>query len=400
MKNNVMTVMKKELARMFGDRRLVVSSIIMPGILLFVLYSFMGNFMLDMFTVDDDYVYEIHVVNMPASIGEITAHPDLNLNIIHVSPADIERIKDDISNQRTDLLIVFPPNFDRDVMLFDPLTATAPAPNIEIWSNTARTESAEARMILTSILENYHFALTHRFSINAPTAAAPYGIFDLVTDADLFAMVIGMLVPMMFLVFIYSGCQAIAPESIAGEKERGTLGSMLVTPTRRRDMALGKILSIAIFGLLSALGSMIGMLFSLPNLMYGVEGNVFQFYDVIDFVMLIAIAASTTLVFVGILSIMSAIAKSVKEANSYAAPIMILCFVAGLASMFLGGSPEAMHFYLIPILNSSLSIAAVFAFEANGINVLVTVLSNLAFTLITTIALARVFSSEKIVFDK
>ena len=233
----------------------------------------------------------------------------------------------------------------------------------------------------------------------APTAAVPDGMFDLATDADIFAMVMGFLVPLMFMIFIFTGVQAIAPESISGEKERGTLGAVLVTPASRRDIALGKILSISIFSLLGAVGSIVGMIFSMPN-MVGMDFSSFiEFYTALDLLLLFTVAASTTLVFVSVLSILSAFSKSVKEATAYSTPLMLVVTLTGLASTILGRVPSEPIFYLIPIFNSSLSLSAIVSFEVSVVNMAITAGVNIFVTLICTLILARIFDSEKIVFS-
>ena len=404
MRNNIVTILKKECTRFFKDKRMLFSTVLLPGVMIFFMYSFMGVFLDNMFQTDDDYVYQIHVVNMPASIGAILQTPGLRLEIHHITQAQVAGIRTQIENQETDLLLVFPVGFDEIIVDFDPATATAPAPNVEIWSNSARTESAEARHLVQSIITGFHHELTHRFTINAPTEDAPYGVYDLITDADMFAMVIGMIVPMLLLIFIFSASQSLAPESIAGEKERGTLAGMLVTPVSRRDLAMGKIISISLFCMLSALGSIIGMLLSMPNMMgFGngfAVGQVFEWYSASDLIFLVLVATSTSLVFVSILSILSAYAKTIKEATAYAMPLMLVCVFAGFASTIIGDVPESVVFYLIPILNSSLSISGIFSFDASAVNMAVTAGVNTLFAVAASFVLAYMFSSEKIVFDK
>ena len=70
MRNGIITIMKKELARFFGDKRMVFS-ILMPGILIYIMYSFMGTAMGDAFGVDEDYTPSIRSVGMPASVGAL-----------------------------------------------------------------------------------------------------------------------------------------------------------------------------------------------------------------------------------------------------------------------------------------------------------------------------------------
>ena len=71
MKSSILTIMKKELARFFGDKRMVVS-ILLPGILIYVMYSFMGSAMGSMIGVDEDYVPTIQAVSLPGSVEALT----------------------------------------------------------------------------------------------------------------------------------------------------------------------------------------------------------------------------------------------------------------------------------------------------------------------------------------
>ena len=399
MGNTVLIVMKKGCQRIIKDQKLFFSAVIMPGLLIFLMYTLMGTFMSGMMHVDEDYQYQVHVVNMPASAEMLLGHPELRIDINHISDAQVDGIRQQIEDRETDLLLIFPVGFDETVATFDPATATEFAPNVQVWANTTRPQSHEARAIVTEILNAYHHALTHRFSINAPSEAAPEGIYDLATEADMFAMVLGMLVPLLFLMFIYSGSMTIAPESISGEKERGTLGVLLVTPADRRAIAFGKILSIAIFALLGAVGSIIGMTISMPAMLGITFGELTAFYSIVDLLLLFAVAASTTLVFVALLSVLSAYAKSVKEATAYATPFMLVAMICGLASTFLGGVPTEAFFYFIPIFNSSLSISSIISFEVNVVNMAITSGVNIVFSLICAWVLGWIFSSEKIVFS-
>jgi len=360
----------------------------------------MGTFITGMFDVDDDHTYRVYTVNMPESAAAMLAMPELRMDITHVPEADAERVRQQIADREVDLLIIFPPNFDQLVAGFDPYAPPGTAPNIEVWSNTARSESMEARTIVTGILYAYHQELTQvRFTINAPAADAPDGNFDMATDADIFGMFLGFLIPMMFLIFIYTGCLAIAPESISGEKERGTLGGILVTPAKRSHIALGKIISISMFALLGAIGSIIGMALSMPSMMGMERGALLEFYTFADLGMLMLVASSTTLVFVSILSVLSAYAKSVKEATAYATPIMLVATLCGLASTILGRIPTEPLFYLLPIFNSALSLSAIVSFEVSVVNMAITAGVNILFTLICAVVLAKIFDSEKIVFS-
>ena len=147
--------------------------------------------------------------------------------------------------------------------------------------------------------------------------------------------------------------------------------------------------------MLSAFGSMLGMFLSLPG-MIGLTGSILDFYSILDLIMLILVAASTTIVFVSVLSVISALSKSVKEASTYAVPLMLLCFVSGISSTLFDNTQ--IQVYLIPVINSALSVSSILSFDISLANMAVTVATNITFALICTLTLSKIFSSEKIVF--
>ncbi|MCI8562042.1 MAG: ABC transporter permease, partial [Lachnospiraceae bacterium] len=190
---------------------------------------------------------------------------------------------------------------------------------------------------------------------------------------------------------------AVAPESIAGEKERGTIATLLVTPVKRSHIAIGKILALSIIALLSGASSTIGTVLSLPKLM-GAAGDLDgSVYSVTDYLLLAVVILSTVMVFVTVLSLISAYAKSIKEAQSYATPVMIILMVVGITAMFGNGAKEELYYYCIPAYNSVQSMVRIFEFNVSAGTMLVTVVSNLAITLLGAFVLTKMFQSERIV---
>ena len=209
-----------------------------------------------------------------------------------------------------------------------------------------------------------------------------------------------MLVPMLMMVFLFSGCMAVAPESIAGEKERGTIATLLVTPMKRSHLALGKIISLSVIAILSGLSSFLGTMLSLPKLMGGMEDISASVYQASDYVMLLAVILSTVLVIVSLIAIISAFAKNVKEATTWVTPLMIVCMVIAITSMIDSMKPGNLFFYLIPLYNSVQCMAGIFSFTIELPAVIITVASNLAYAVIGVNVLTRMFSSERIIYTR
>lgn len=391
MKSDLLTIIKKEFARFFGDKRMVFTAL-MPGLLIYALYSFMGDGMAQMYEPDEDYVYEINVVNMPQSLTLLEDVEEIELT--KIEEKDTAAVKEAIKEDEADILVVFPENFDLDMLTYDVMTSTTPAPNVEIYYNSANTESSGAYSIMKEVLNGFEQSLANKFDICQGDKD-----YDLATEEDISAMIISMMMPMLVLMMLFTGCLSVAAESIAGEKERGTIATLLVTPMKRSDLALGKMISLSVFGLLSGLSSFVGIMLSLPNLMGGSGLEEMKFgYTVSDYVVLLFVIITTTLLIVGMISIISAYAKSVKEASSMASPLMILVSLIGVTNMMSNGMPTELYWYLIPIYNTVQCISGVFSMDYQILPVIITCVANTVYSGILVVVLTKMFDSERIMY--
>ncbi|MCI8680695.1 MAG: ABC transporter permease [Oscillospiraceae bacterium] len=392
MKSGILTIMKKELARFFGDKR-TVAGVLLPGVMIYVLYSFMGTAMGSVFGVEEDYVPSIQAVRLPQSIAALADSAGMALT--EGEEAGLPAAMDQVAGQELDLLVVFPEDFDQAVADYS-VASGEPAPHVEVYYSSVSTASQSAYMAFTGLLDSYESLLANKFDVNARE-----GVYDLATAEESTGALFAMLMPMLLMMFLYSGCSAVAPESIAGEKERGTIATMLVTPIRRSDIAVGKILALAVITVLSGASSALGTILSLPNLMGGAAGEMnANIYGVRDYLLLAAVILSTVLLLVTLVALLSAFAKTVKEAQTYAVPLMILVMVLGITGMFGGGASQNLAVYAIPLYNSVQCIVGIFSFSLLGQAVALTAAVNGAATLLGVFVLTRMFNSEGIIFGR
>ena len=391
--NGIVAIMRKELARFFGDKRMVVS-ILLPGVLIYVMYSFMGQAMGSLYGVEEDYVPTVQVVNLPESVSALVEASG-GVNLLETEVSAVEDAKAAVAEQGLDLLAVFPEDFDQAVAAYDPGSGGA-APNVEIYYNAASTASQSTYMMLTGLLDAYEAQLANKFDINAGG-----GTYDLASEKDTAGTYFASLMPLLLMIFLYSGCVAVAPESIAGEKERGTIATMLITPIHRGDIAVGKILALAVVALLSGASSAVGTVLSLPKLMGAASDELSaNIYGVQDYLLLAAVILSTVLLLVTLISILSTFAKTVKEAQTYVMPLMILVMVLGVTAMFGGGAKTELWYYLIPLYNSVQCMVGVFSFSTVTTGVAAALAANAVYTVLGVFVLTRMFNNEKIIFSR
>ena len=392
MKNNTITVMKKELARFFGDRRLVITTLLLPGCMIYLVYSLLGNIMMKSLLPEEAYVAKAYVVDMPESLQE-------NLRTLRVDwhPADREQltqIRQEIQDKQVDGLVVFPQDFDEAVTEYQ-VNSKEPAPNVEIYYNSIETESSNFYSEVTKILDEYENSLVNKLDINAGDSV----YYDCATSKDTTGQMFSLMMPMLLMMFLYSGCMSVAPESIAGEKERGTMATLLVTPIRRSSLALGKVFSLSIIALLAGCSSFIGTFAALPKMMGGeMTGVDSSVYVSMDYIMLLIVILSTVLVLVSAISLISAFAKSVKEASTTVSPLMIVITFVSLAPMLTKGNEIPLYRYLIPVYNSAQCMNGIFSFTYQPVEILITAAVNLCVAGILVYGLTRAFHSEKVMF--
>lgn len=392
MKSNIWIIAKKELDRFFRDSRMVISTVLLPGLLIYIMYSFMGSALTNQFDTAEDYQFTVAAVELPASVK--TMLPETLYDVDPIASSDeVEACKAAIQAKELDALIVFPADFEAAVANPPSPERSAP-PQVEIYYNSARTESSSAYQALYETLNQYESALANVFDVNAG------GGYDLASEKDATGSIFSSMLPMLLMIFLFSGCMSVAPEAIAGEKERGTIATILVTPTKRSELAVGKIFALSIIALLSGASSTLGTMLSLPKLMGGVETMSAAYYTAADYLVLAAIILSTVLLLVALISIISAYAKTIKEAQTSIMPLMIVVIFLGVTAMFGSGAKSQLAYYCIPLYNSVQAMVGIFSFEMIPAAVALTVGVNLACTVIASFVLTRMFNSEKIMFRR
>lgn len=393
MKSNTWTIIKKEFARFFGDRQLLFTTVIMPGLLIYIIYSLMGTGIQSMITEGAGEVVTMRVENMPESMAPLFGAMDSSLVVVQqpVTEADIAMLEDKELNA---VLVRFPEGFD-EVVIGKCEVEREALPNVEIYYNSTNNAASRVYMAVSTMLGNYG----RTFTVNVPQVEGQR--FDQATDDSIGAMIWSKILPMLIMMMLFSGVMAIAPSSIAGEKERGTIATLLVTPMKRNELALGKIVSLSGIALLSGISSFIGIALSLPKMVGMDEGVDLGFhYTTSDYVALLLVILASVLIMASAVSLLSALAKDVKNAGTMVTPFMLVVMLAGLLPMFQDGASANIAVYLIPFYNGIEVMTAVFSHELEWTPVVVTMASDVVYTGIAVWALTRLFNSEKVMFSK
>ena len=168
----------------------------------------------------------------------------------------------------------------------------------------------------------------------------------------------GGILPYLFIIFCFLGAMYPAIDIGAGEKERGTLETLLLAPVPRRHLVLGKFLVIFTTGITAALLNLssLGLMLLLKGReVTGLLGEIVESISILDMLLVVIILIPTAVIFASLLLSVSIYARSFKEASAYCGPlnffVILPAFIALLPWVQLNW-----FWALVPISNISLAI--------------------------------------------
>lgn len=212
------------------------------------------------------------------------------------------------------------------------------------------------------------------------------------------------LTPYMVILLAMIGAMYPAMDLTAGEKERGTMETILCSPVARTDLVLGKFLVVLSTSLATAILTVLVMAVSFMFAKDALAGlppdRIALFHISIDSKAALAIIAIVLPVCVFLSALQLAIclfAKSFKEAQSYLSPLMILIIFPSLGSMLPGIELNA-KLAMIPILNASLATKEILSGSYQWGYITLTFLSSCFYAAIALAAAVWLFNREEVLF--
>lgn len=399
MKNhsNIFIIIKKEFARFFGDSQLIFTAVIMPGLLIYLMYSIMGSGIKNIVSDEKHEVVTLKVENMPQNVAPVLSFVE-NYGVVIVESSIGENDVKTLENKGLNMVLMrFPESFDEQIASYSPQSGSL-APNVEIYYNSANNSAKNVFYMIQNALMTYENSIVNKFDINRVDNDGQS--FDIASEEQIAGSIWGRILPMIVIMMLFSGIVSIAPSMIAGEKERGTIATLLVTPMKRSELAIGKVLSLSCFALFSGISSFIGLALSLPKMMDGID-NAFK-YTTNDYVMLFIVIIACLLVMSSIAGLLSALSKDVKNAGTMIMPFMIIGVLVTLLPMINGVSMDNMSVFFIPLYNSVVIMTELFSRSAQigWTPVIITLLSSAVYASVAIWGLTRMFNSEKVMFSK
>jgi sodium transport system permease protein len=302
-----------------------------------------------------------------------------------------------IDNNFLQAAIVIPENFQQRIEELDTAAIT-------IVFSEAESRSRFASDKLYNITDSYRKSIIENRLIDrgvAPAIIQPFKVnYDNIAKEKMGSFVLSMLIPYVIIILSLVGAMYTAIDLTAGEKERGTLETILVSPIPRWHLATGKFLAILTVSIISTILVLTGMLL---NMYFGLMSNPavsealgVQITPAMIFVIFLLMIPTAGMLSALLMSI-ALFAKSYKEAQSYISPLMFLIIIPAFVS-FLPGVDLNVTLAMIPIVNISLCIKNALMGHIDWVYLIPIFLSTLAYAAAAIFIAHRLFEKESVLF--
>lgn len=398
-------IIKKELTRVFTDRKMIISLFILPGVMIMVMYSIMGKLISNLEKDIEEHIPTVYIQNAPDDLKDIMDYVDYKANITYLGSDDkTDTIHDGILSGDIDLLVVFDEGFRETIDNYK--EAGDPIPEVKTYYNPSEDYSSAARNeFISSVLNTYQQALLTERLGNIEQIQVFYidrnPDDSVIVDEDRASgKYMSMLLPFLINIMLFSGAMGLGTDTITGEKERGTLASMLLSPIKRSEIVFGKLTSLGILTGLSAIIYAVSVAIGLQNLTGGAMGEMSNIkFTPLEIIQLLVILIVLVYFYVSIISLVAVYARTQKEANTYVTPLYILVMLGSVMTMFSGGTDKGLQYFAIPVYNATVSMQKLLIGELTGIQFGVTVGTLAAASLVIISFIIKAFNDERVMFN-
>jgi len=353
---NIGIVYRKELIDSLRDRRTLISMIVVPLLVMPLLTIGLGVLSIALVGVAMREVPQVMIIggeDSPGVMGELRKMKDLE-----IVPAKAD-YAEEISNKTIRAAAEIPEGFEaklasgelstvRIYMYEGELKSGFGADRLQKFFRDLRDRSIREQLQARNLPEN----LAHPFDILETNVASPEKVGG---------AVLGGLVPYFVILLCLTGAMYPAMDLTAGEKERGTIETLLCSPVSRTHLVIGKFLMVLTASIATAILAITSMALSfgagkkmLLSITKGASNPALQItITPKGLVSIFFVVLPLAVFFSAALLALSLFAKSFKEAQSYISPLMIVVVLPAIASL-LPGVELSPALAFIPVLNISL----------------------------------------------
>lgn len=385
-------VFNKEIKDLFRDRKTLIIGILIPLLIFPIMFGFMGKGMEKSEKQVTENLKIALVDNGNSSLGAFLKSQK-SLNII-----DSKDMKKDVQEGKIYVGLVIPEDFENNIKEEKPS-------EISIMYDDANQTSGMAMSMVTSLINEVYSKEVVKARLDSRNIDAsilsPLLIKEEVVDKEKGGegkLLLGMLLPLMLVLYAMTGPMAAATDLGAGEKERGTLEPLLTTQTNRMSLLFGKLLAITVMGVIGSVASLIGVFlgFKAGGNMFG--GDVALIIPINTLIMIGVCTILLTMVFGALELSISIYARSFKEAQTYLSPLTIVGIVAGYGTYMMDVKNISIAMLNIPLVNIVIVIKELISGLYNPLHIGIALGWSVVYIAASVLFARYMFSKEEVIF--
>ena len=380
--NNLWNILKKELRELFRDKKSLAMMLIIP---IFIPLLVVGMSALFESQVSKD-VSEYNKIGFAYEMSDIEKSIAEGMNIEIVNGND-EELKQKYDEGEIDLYVT-----KQD--------------NKYIINTDGSDNSAFASSLMETYFNTYKQHLQQSYlqenNINPDEVLNIITVEENMIEQDTyFADYIKNYAFLFIMMAITVSATYPATDTTAGERERGTLETLLTFPIKSKDIIVGKFLGVTVSSIITGIISLALAIVSLV-----VTKNMFSIYDGID-----VMYSPTTIVFAiiviiaysffisGLCIAIASTSKTFKEAQSALTPLTFISFFPGMIAFMMGITTTPI-LSIVPFLNFTLIFTDINNGTIDLLNIGLMAISTIVYISLVFAHIIKQYKSEKVLFAK
>jgi len=392
----IATVFVKELIDTIRDRRTIMFMVVIPLLLFPLIFRIMFTVQKSQRTKAREKSLRIACVTNGNAGGFVDMLRDKK-DVVVVMDVAADSVRAYVRRDRLDGAFIFADDFDGKV-------TDLSAGRVDFYYKSADGQSI-LKERMQKLMDEYKLSLLkqrfERLDLDEDIVdTVDLRTHNIATMQERLGKEVGGFIPYIFIIFCFMGAMYPAIDLGAGEKERGTMETLLTAPVNRFHILVGKFGVVVLSGILSAVVSMIGLFIGIKQ---GQELPP-EFLDVLvkilgwgNIAMMFSLLLPLTIFFAGVLLSVSLSAKTFKEAQSMISPLNVAIILPAAIAM-MPGIEMNYTTALIPVLNVSLATKEIIAGTMTLPYLVVVYVSLIALALLSLYGSVWWFSRESTIF--
>lgn len=382
MKNNLWNILKKELRELFRDKKSLAMMLVIPIFIPLLVIGMSALFESQM-NVDTNEYNKIGF-NYELSETEKQIAKEMDIDVVENTT---EKLKEKYEEGKIDLYITKKDNH-----------------------YTIHSDGSDASTYASTLVETYFNTYKEILQqqalqendIDANQILNIITIEEKVVEEDnFFASYIKNYAFLFIIMAITVSATYPATDTTAGERERGTLETLLTFPMKSKDIIIGKFLGVTVSSIITGLLSLILAVISLfiSKDMFTIYEGVNTMYSLSSIIYAIVVIITYSFFISGLCIAIASTSKTFKEAQSALTPLTFISLFPGMIAFMIGITTTPL-IAIIPFLNFTTIFTDITAGNINILHILLMVISTIIYISIVLYYIIKQYKSEKVLFAK